>query len=72
MKTKYRIVTDKSAGFQLQEMVWWWPFWDECHWADGRYGNTNYSIEDAEALAKQLEDRKAKPIFTVVKKFELP
>lgn len=44
-KTKYRIITDKYAGYEAQMKYWYWPFWVMV------YGcNTNCSIEQAEKL----------------------
>lgn len=44
-KTKYRIVTDKYAGYEAQVKYWYWPFWVML------YGcNTSLTIERAEGL----------------------
>jgi hypothetical protein len=44
LKTKYRIMTDKYLGFQVEEKRWFWPFW-------GMVGfcNTHQSVAEAEA-----------------------
>lgn len=42
---KYRIVTDRFAGYELQSKVWWFPFWLQ---VDGI--NTNLSIDEAKDL----------------------
>ena len=26
-KNRYRIVTDKYLGYEVQIRKWWWPFW---------------------------------------------
>lgn len=31
MKTRYRIVTDDFAGFEVQIKRWWLPIWFQCH-----------------------------------------
>ena len=49
MKTKYRIVTDKYAGYEAQVWRWYWPFWCEI-WV-----NTHKTIE----RARKYIDRKA-------------
>lgn len=48
---KYRIVTDRFAGYELQSKVWWFPFWLQ---VDGI--NTNLSIN----AAKDLMDKRIK------------
>lgn len=45
---KYRIVTDKYCGYEVQVWRWWWPFWVQ------PYCNTHLSIEAAERYAKDL------------------
>lgn len=47
LKTKYRIVTDTSSGYEAQLKKWWWPYW----WQMGLEGssvNTHCTIESAE------------------------
>jgi hypothetical protein len=41
MKTKYRIVTDKYAGYEAQVWRWYWPFWSQMSI------NTHKTIEQA-------------------------
>jgi len=49
---KYRIVTDKYCGYEVQVWHWWFPFWVQ------PYCNTHVSVEDAEELVKQLSFKK--------------
>jgi hypothetical protein len=49
MKTKYRIVTDKYAGYEAQVWRWYWPFWSQIGI------NTHKTIESA----REYIDRKA-------------
>lgn len=45
MSIKYRIITDRYAGFEAQYQPWWWPFWIQCNgW------NTNATIEQAKRV----------------------
>lgn len=63
MKNKYRIVTDKYAGFEVQIKYWWLPFlWFQCGMV-----NTHVSIEKAkEYIAKHKCEHcfKRRIIFT--------
>ena len=47
--TKYRIVTDEWAGFEVQSWRWWWPFWIEVGGT-----NTHRTIQAAEEYAKRV------------------
>lgn len=42
MKTKYRIVTDRHAGYECQVWRWYWPFWTQIKI------NTHSSLENAQ------------------------
>jgi hypothetical protein len=42
MKTKYRIVSDRYAGYECQIWRWYWPFWVQMG-----FTNTHLSIEAA-------------------------
>lgn len=46
--SKYRIITDKWAGYEVQIWRPWWPFWIQ---AGGT--NTHRSTTAAEAYARQ-------------------
>lgn len=46
MKNKYRIVTDRYLGYEVQIKYWWWPFWTELHGV-----NTYPSVESAARAA---------------------
>ena len=43
VRKKYRIVTDRYAGYECQIWVWWFPFWIQLSRT-----NTHSSIELAE------------------------
>lgn len=47
-KTKYRIVTDKYAGFEVQFRFGWWPFWTQCNNI-----NTHKTVELAEEWCRR-------------------
>lgn len=49
-KTRYRIVTDKYAGYEVQTKYWWWPWW-VCPKV-----NTFHSLERARAYANHLKN----------------
>jgi hypothetical protein len=55
MKNKYRIVTDKYAGYEVQVKKWFWPFWVETFPID-----SFHSVERAE---KHIENIKNKTPF---------
>lgn len=46
---KYRIVTDKYSGYEVQVKVWWFPFYFMVGY------NTHSSVENAEAFV--IQDR---------------
>jgi hypothetical protein len=63
MKTKYRIVTDRFAGYECQEWNWYWPFWTQMNGI-----NTHDSIEQARSwLDHRIKERiiQSKPIYVV-------
>ena len=41
-KTKYRIVRDNYAGYEVQERRWWLPFWRQAGFC-----NTHFTIDSA-------------------------
>jgi hypothetical protein len=48
-KKRYRIVTDRYLGYQVQVKHWWWPLW---------YMpaiNTHMTIEEAKQLVDRLK-----------------
>ena len=49
-KRKYRIVTDRYLGFEVQKKVWYFPFWFQIRCKRGFFLNTNRTIEDSEKL----------------------
>lgn len=56
---RYRIVTDNYHGFEVQSLVWYFPFWLECDCDNG--GNSHYSIERAkEYMNRQIANVKFK------------
>lgn len=62
-KNRYRIVTDKYLGYEVQTKKWFWINWVEC-WGNGDISNTYRSIEEAEQF---VEDRQTKSKSKVVK-----
>ncbi len=52
--TKYRIVTDKYQGFEVQKKLWWWPIWIQ------NPVNTHSSLECAEKYARNLATKNIK------------
>jgi hypothetical protein len=57
---RYRIVTDRYSGFEVQMRVWWWPFWLQCGRRGGRGTNTFEYIADADKFAAE-HSRMVKP-----------
>lgn len=55
--TKYRIVRDAYAGYEVQSRVWFSPFWFQCG-----FTNTFSRIEDAEKYAVGLQQ----PVVKVI------
>jgi hypothetical protein len=53
-KTRYRIVTDRYSGYEVQSRRWWFPFWIQC---DGT--NTHLTIDRAkEFIERRLTQNK--------------
>lgn len=52
MKNKFRIVTDRYAGYEVQTKKWWFPFWIM---AGGT--NTHPSLESAQRYAEKVMNR---------------
>jgi len=52
-KTRYRIVTDRYLGYEVQSRRWWFPFWIQCR--DDRYycTNTHHSVDAAKAFIER-------------------
>lgn len=55
-KTKYRIVTDNYAGYEVQVKRWWFPFWVQCTMG-GSNCNTHVSIEAAKRYIKSHKEQ---------------
>jgi len=53
--SKYRIVTDKYAGYEVQVKKWWLPFWMETFPID--------SFRSVERAEQHIEDIKNKTTF---------
>jgi len=51
MTKKYRIVTDKFAGYECQIWRLWWPFWVQMNWT-----NTNSLIEKAKEYIRNKKN----------------
>ena len=62
METKYRIVTDKYAGYEAQVRRWYWPFWSQMS------VNTHKTIEQA----REYIDRNSVGYETVVVDYYIP
>jgi hypothetical protein len=43
--SRYRVVRDNFAGYEVQKWRWWFPVWMECGWC-----NTHVSVEKAKAF----------------------
>ena len=57
---RYRVVTDKFQGFEVQYKVWWWPFWIQCSSMTSNI-NTHCTVGEAERFAlTHADDRKKK------------
>jgi len=50
-KTKYRIVTDKYAGYEVQRWRWWFPFWLQVG------VNTHLTVEAARQYIKKSQKK---------------
>ncbi|MDY0251185.1 MAG: hypothetical protein RBR45_14215 [Pseudomonas sp.] len=48
MKRRYRIITDRFLGFEVQYTYWWFPFWIELDWT-----NTHNTISEAKEYIEQ-------------------
>lgn len=55
-KRKYRIVTDRYLGYEVQYKVWWFPFWIQAR-APGLRINTWENVEEAEKFIEKLKAR---------------
>jgi hypothetical protein len=53
--TKYRIVRDNYAGYEVQKWRFWFPFWVECD-----YMNTHLSLERAK---RYIEIHKGEVVY---------
>ena len=54
MKKKYRIVTDRFAGFEVQVWGrwWWFPFWRQVG-----FTNTHGTIEEAKRFIEKEKQK---------------
>lgn len=46
-KRRYRIVTDRYLGYEVQHWSWLWPFWHQTN-----FSNTFGTVEAAERYAR--------------------
>lgn len=46
-ETKYRIIRDHWSGYEAQFRYWWFPFWNQCFFA-----NTSSTLDDAIIICK--------------------
>ena len=53
-KTRYRIVTDRHLGYEVQHRPWWCPFYYMPH------VNTFHSVEAAEKAVDRMKKRVVK------------
>lgn len=67
-KKTHRIVTDEFGGYEVQEKIWWLPFWVQCS-KDGGPTNTFSSIEQAKKWVEDGKTPKKKFISKVVCRF---
>jgi hypothetical protein len=51
LKKRYRIVTDRYLGYEVQVKYWWWPWWIM------PFSNTHYTIEKAKELVDTLKSK---------------
>jgi len=49
--SRYRIIKDSYAGFEVQKWRLWWPFWMQCH-TGLTLCNTHDSLEKALAFVE--------------------
>jgi hypothetical protein len=64
-KTRYRIVTDRYSGYQVQSRPWWWPFWEEVS------GNTSRSPLEAEDWFRDYLGQQARKAGKFVQDIDL-
>ena len=50
-KKRYRIVTDRYLGYEVQVKNWWWPWWVM------PFTNTQHTIERAKELVDRLKEK---------------
>ena len=55
-KTRYRIVTDAFAGYEVQHKFWW-----SLAWVQTGLTNTHRTVEQAEAWLVDRLERKVEP-----------
>lgn len=58
--SRYRIVRDDYAGYEVQRKVWWWPFWCQVSHLAGV--NTWPTLESAERYARRCMCRVVKEV----------
>ena len=63
-ETRYRIVTDRFAGYEVQSRPWWWPFWDMVS------ANTSCTVEEAEFWLRSYLEKQGRANHQFVKKVE--
>ena len=55
-RTRYRIITDNCAGFEVQYKYPWWPFWIQTG-NNGYPVNTHKTLEQAKKFIVQVKSR---------------
>ena len=68
-KKRYRIVTDCYSGYEVQYLLWYFPFWQQCG-----FTNTHISIKDAKDYMNEKiqEDKKMKECRNFKRKVVFP
>lgn len=61
-KNKYRIVTDKFSGYEVQFKPWYLPFYYQVGDENNKHTNTSYTVEDAELLIERHKSRKVRVV----------
>ncbi len=55
---KYRIVTDKYLGFEVQERIWYSFSWVQSSGSDSNFSNTHGTLEKAKEHIKYLKEKR--------------
>jgi hypothetical protein len=60
-KTKWRIVTDKYNGYEIQKKFWWFPIWFQVGSYDGSLIGTNSftTLDSASQAMRKFAEQSA-------------